>query len=100
MSLTFGGRVGTFKVMTIENSSGKRSHRKKILDAGKLTAWGAAAESWSPRTPWACVTLIPPAAPCAETASARMSRGRRSVSGKPQVGYAGSHKSPLYQQGN
>lgn len=45
MSLTFGGRVGTFKVMTIENSSGKRSHRTKILDAGKLTAWGAAAES-------------------------------------------------------
>ena len=81
-SLTLGGRLGTFKVTTMENSSGKRSHLKKILEAGKLRARGVAAESWSPRAPWTCITLTPTAEPSGGTASASTSRGRRSVSRK------------------
>lgn len=50
-SLTLGVRLGAFRVTTIENSSGKRSHLTKILDAGKLMAWRAAAESWRPSAP-------------------------------------------------
>ena len=86
-SLTLAGRLGTLKVTTMENSSGKRSHLKKILEAGKLRAWGAAAESWSPRAPWTCITLTPTAEPSGGTASASTSRGRRSVSRKSRVGY-------------
>lgn len=83
-SLTFGGRLGAFRVTTMENSSGKTSHLTKILDAGKLMACGAAAESCRPRAPWTRATRIPRAAPSGGTASARMSRGRRSASGRSQ----------------
>lgn len=84
--LTLAGRWGGFKVMTMENSSGKRSHLKKNLDAGKLRAWGVAAWSLRPRDPCTCTTLTPSGVPCDGTASARMSRGRRSVAKRTHLG--------------
>lgn len=73
--LTLGGRLGTLKVTTMENSSGKRSQLEKILEAGKLMVRGSVAENWSPSTPSACTIRIPLVAPFIGTASARMSRG-------------------------
>lgn len=47
---------------------------------------GGGGRELGPRAPWTRVTLMPAATPSGGTASARMSRGRRSVTGTPQGG--------------